>query len=146
MPNYIFPLHKDACFFPHRMASLGVCTLAAPPAGWLLSWQQLVPTIARWISPWGWSIASRDTSLPGKAPGRHMFQKKRAKTVPKARIPVLDRYRKAVIGGQRVPLTGLPSLSSKAVCLFHALGPECTQQGLFPFGSSPREFIAINCS
>lgn len=64
-------------FLPYRMASLGVCTLAAPPAGWLLSWQQLVPTTARWTSPWGWSIASRDASRQGKPPGRpgrHKFQ------------------------------------------------------------------------
>lgn len=60
-----------------------MCTLAAPPAGWLLSWQQLVPTTARWTSPWGWSIASRDASQKGKAPGRYKFQEEEPGQFPR---------------------------------------------------------------
>lgn len=54
---------------PHRMASLGVCILAAPAAGWPSSWQQWVPPTATWTSLWGWSVISRGASLRGEQQG-----------------------------------------------------------------------------
>lgn len=56
-------------FLPRRMGSLGVCTLAAPPAGWSSSWQPWVLPTAKWTSPWGSSAVSRDASLRGEKPG-----------------------------------------------------------------------------
>lgn len=144
MPDHLlFLLHKDTYFCPHRMASLGVCTRAAPPAGWLLSWQQWVPPTARWTSPWGWSAVSRDASLRGKKPRRQKWQEQTT-PAPKARVPELGRYRTTAMAGYRVTPPPRPPSSVSHQFVLRYL-PECAQRGSCPTAPPLRQFKGIHC-